>query len=540
MKKEKTKVKNTNKGITLIALVITIIVLLILAGVSIAMLTGENGVLTKATEAKEQTEIAQEKEEISMSYAAAKANKVAQISEDVTADELNTELDKLNSQGDADDSDGLKVTYPNGHIYEIEQSTGKITGPIGEEPPEENTAENPEYWEKTTKDDNEWYSYADTSNGNQSVKVNAPKLKGAMTPIKYVGEDKSEQTGSKWANAITQDGSMFVWIPRYAYKITKGYHTNQVGTIEVAFIDTNNNFLNGETGTLTSNPEQVTYKEIDGEQVQQEWLVHPAFTSNAENGGGFGEISGLWVGKFETTKTEDTLVVKPLQTGLVETSTVGEQYEIALEATFGETQSLNSHMAKNSEWGAIVYLAHSKYGTNGQKVEQQEEWITGGGYNSKEIYTNNKKQSTTHNAYGVYGMNGRSTEFTASYVNYSTISINIKLQNDGGSLFGKDEHERTTSTKYKTVYEASGLNQEETYMLAEEKKGDAIYETSNTSMANKGAWFEASTFFPNSQNPFFARSFVKDYSSSMFFYIADAGFRMGDRTEGLRHILVTN
>ena len=277
MKKEKTKVKNTNKGITLIALVITIIVLLILAGVSIAMLTGENGVLTKATEAKEQTEIAQEKEEISMSYAAAKANKVAQISEDVTADELNTELDKLNSQGDADDSDGLKVTYPNGHIYEIEQSTGKITGPIGEEPPEENTAENPEYWEKTTKDDNEWYSYADTSNGNQSVKVNAPKLKGAMTPIKYVGEDKSEQTGSKWANAITQDGSMFVWIPRFAYKITSGYHNSEEGTIDVIFIDTNNNPLNGENDAkIVTSPSQVTYKDDGtGKQVQSTKLLVP-------------------------------------------------------------------------------------------------------------------------------------------------------------------------------------------------------------------------------------------------------------------------
>ena len=38
-----------NKGITLIALVITIIVLLILAGISIAMLTGENGLLNKAS-----------------------------------------------------------------------------------------------------------------------------------------------------------------------------------------------------------------------------------------------------------------------------------------------------------------------------------------------------------------------------------------------------------------------------------------------------------------------------------------------------------
>ena len=44
------------KGITLIALVITIIVLLILAGVSISMLTGENGILTQAQTAKEETE----------------------------------------------------------------------------------------------------------------------------------------------------------------------------------------------------------------------------------------------------------------------------------------------------------------------------------------------------------------------------------------------------------------------------------------------------------------------------------------------------
>ena len=50
----KEKLRN-KKGITLIALVITIIVLLILAGVTIATLTGENGILTKATESKERT-----------------------------------------------------------------------------------------------------------------------------------------------------------------------------------------------------------------------------------------------------------------------------------------------------------------------------------------------------------------------------------------------------------------------------------------------------------------------------------------------------
>jgi Tfp pilus assembly protein PilE len=47
-----------NSGITLIALVITIIVLLILAGISIQMLTGENGILNRASDAAIQTEIA--------------------------------------------------------------------------------------------------------------------------------------------------------------------------------------------------------------------------------------------------------------------------------------------------------------------------------------------------------------------------------------------------------------------------------------------------------------------------------------------------
>ena len=62
---------NKNKGITLIALVITVIVLLILAGVSIAMLTGENGILNQAKKAKEETEIASEEEKVKLATSAA-------------------------------------------------------------------------------------------------------------------------------------------------------------------------------------------------------------------------------------------------------------------------------------------------------------------------------------------------------------------------------------------------------------------------------------------------------------------------------------
>lgn len=60
-----------NKGITLIALVITIIVLLILAGVSIAMLTGDNGILTQANKAKDDTAKAEIAEKVNMAIQSA-------------------------------------------------------------------------------------------------------------------------------------------------------------------------------------------------------------------------------------------------------------------------------------------------------------------------------------------------------------------------------------------------------------------------------------------------------------------------------------
>ena len=58
--------KEAQNGITLIALVITIIVLLILAGVSIAMLTGQKGILTQANNAKNETELASAKEKVEL------------------------------------------------------------------------------------------------------------------------------------------------------------------------------------------------------------------------------------------------------------------------------------------------------------------------------------------------------------------------------------------------------------------------------------------------------------------------------------------
>ena len=65
---------SSSKGITLIALVVTIIVLLILAGMSISMLTGENGILKRANEAKEETQRATEDEQRKMAMLEASTN----------------------------------------------------------------------------------------------------------------------------------------------------------------------------------------------------------------------------------------------------------------------------------------------------------------------------------------------------------------------------------------------------------------------------------------------------------------------------------
>ena len=76
------KQKNKERGITLVALVITIVILIILAGVSIAMLVGENGIITQAQKAKENTELAEQKEKEEMEKLEDEINEYAGINWD--------------------------------------------------------------------------------------------------------------------------------------------------------------------------------------------------------------------------------------------------------------------------------------------------------------------------------------------------------------------------------------------------------------------------------------------------------------------------
>ena len=114
------KLKENTRGITLIALVITIIVLIILASVSIAMLTGENGILNKATTAKERTLEAEDEEKVKLAVLAARDNN-GKFSKEL----LKEELKKYGLTG-TDSEDGTTTITANGKTYTID-SEGNVT-----------------------------------------------------------------------------------------------------------------------------------------------------------------------------------------------------------------------------------------------------------------------------------------------------------------------------------------------------------------------------------------------------------------------------
>ena len=133
----KIKLKESEKGITLIALVITIIVLLILAAVSIAMLTGENGILKKASTAKEKHLIAQYEEELNLCIMEMQTDELGTLTMEKLIEKLPQYIQasqpgeqcEWNTEQTADEPTG---TYK-GYEFKVDknkkaQITGKATG----------------------------------------------------------------------------------------------------------------------------------------------------------------------------------------------------------------------------------------------------------------------------------------------------------------------------------------------------------------------------------------------------------------------------
>lgn len=112
------------KGITLIALVITIIVLLILAGVSIAMLTGPNGLLTRAGNAKDDTAKAAVKEKVELAIQSVYADSLLPGGAAMTDDAIAAQYNLDHSGANAAKTEDNKITLTeNGTSYTVTLET---------------------------------------------------------------------------------------------------------------------------------------------------------------------------------------------------------------------------------------------------------------------------------------------------------------------------------------------------------------------------------------------------------------------------------
>ncbi len=420
------------------------------------------------------------------------------------------------------------------------------------------------------------YVYASVISEKNSP--NPPELKSNMELVKYengnwvkdetnknysyiAGIGTEDNTKSEWANArVTIDGieSYFVWIPRYAYKIT--YYTDDTKT---TVSDTNKGygsidvvFLKGKTDKYIDKDgnEKTAKRANQGGDPEKEYLVHPAFTNDVENGGWDKELTGIWVGKYETslvdkeTKqyidtdnrtninillTEETnknkaIAVQP-NVSSCRNITIGNMYTNARYYS----PNLESHMLKNSEWGAVAYLTHSQYGRNGTEitVNNNRNYITGIGGGSKTTYettTETKANayntdigmtaSSTGNIYGIYDLSGGANEYVAAYYSGSSSLTN-------GQSFAS---QNGISTKYATTYD--GITESSNY-----KKGDATYET-------KG-WNLDYNLFLKSESPFLFRSGYangKNSDSGVFNYSLYLGTLYGNLTFRMCLVVDTN
>ena len=419
------RIAKNAKGITLVALVITIIIIIILATVTIRFAFTDDGIIKRAEQAKDMYANDTAYTDQSM------ANATAYLDE------------MLNgvAGGDSDEENPPTPTPPTDGTYSEEEkvNTPKLASNMKLVVYDEN---NNTWIEDTTKSA---YSYKDTATEG----VNS----------------------SEWANAeVTEDGitSYFVWIPRYAYKI--------VGTnnIDIKFIK----------GTGKETVDGTPCKYVSENPTADDYIVHPAFTDEEENGGWDSQLPGIWIGKYETARsdtigaTQGTATTLKVQPGVTSyrSDTIGSMYTNAL----AYDTNLNSHMLKNSEWGAVAYLTESKYGRNGTEVtinNNGRTYYTGGGAEADTIETN-QMQSSTGNVYGIYDLSGNAYEYVASYYT-------------GGSTLSNGSSFTTgTSDKYSTAYDGTDVNTNYKY-------GDATYETSG--------WHSDFAGFVYSLNPFFGR-----------------------------------
>ena len=315
------------------------------------------------------------------------------------------------------------------------------------------------------------------------TKPNEPELDDNMIAVRYNGSNwvKTDIDNNwynydigQWANAVTVSEStranylsasvgteismedietMWVWIPRYSYTIGSEDGTSYYGKQGDYLDSTPTQALPGEIDVKfvdVDTKDRGTARYIVTNGISDNiWYTPDAFTFGDE------ELSGIWVGKFETSSSNPDATYGGGNTTSLDTMikpnvlswryiNVSNAFNVSLKMNdegnrYGFSSDVDTHMMKNSEWGAVAYLSQSKYGKLGneqysaanKEVYINKSYITGcswghpGGGISSDYgcqYTydeniNGTGASTTGTIYGVYDMSGGANDYVMANYN---------------------------------------------------------------------------------------------------------------------------
>ena len=242
-------------------------------------------------------------------------------------------------------------------------------------------------------EDAEVWKKADSANENPLYRWYNYNSKMWANSVTVSSTKRSTYLNADPGTTIPMDDilTMQVWIPRYKYKV---FNYNADGTVasepqEIEIMFESGTETTGEisctdsiSGTDGAVSETCKLKSTNATCTDAtcngKTYTHPAFTFGTE------QLEGIWVGKFEVSaptdstcyasasstncnKTGITPLVKPdvksyryAQVGTFESNMMAMNDS---DNIYGLATTVDTHMMKNMEWGAVAYLSHSKYGT---------------------------------------------------------------------------------------------------------------------------------------------------------------------------------
>ncbi len=439
-------------------------------------------------------------------------------------------------------------------------------------------------------------------NATQVNRPNVPVLADNMIPVVYDTTDKRWEkadvtsewynyNNQEWANAVTVTATsrggyqkaasgtgvkmtdilqMWVWIPRYSYTIKSEDGTHYYGKKEEGREDEPSQALPGEIDVKFIRKDE---KDEDGSaqytgKYATNWYTPPGFTFGEE------ELSGIWVGKFETgyssgngtgvgassttlaqsdTEEPNKAIIKPnvYSWRVIRVSTLDLVSRRMIESgnVFGFDQSTyDSHAMKNTEWALISYLTQSKYGKYGNFLYSGT---------NKEVYMNNNSNyitgcssglpsaesasscgntydvmvnqgggkgyagggaSSTGNITGIYDLNGGSSEYEMGNLNKrsgNTDDVNSGYTGtltDGTTFQGRS----WPADKYYDLYTSEDP---QTACNGKSCKGHALNEVTN--------WYDDFSVMASEIAPWLVRSGAQSNSTGagIFYYHQGRGHR---------------